>query len=539
MTTRPTLPFINPATGEQFGQVAMTTPAEIAQAHQELRRNSLVWSQKSPAERAAILKKFQKLLIDYTDEITTTINQDTGKSRQDALSELFLVVNKLDEYRKRAPQWLAPERISPGLYFFKRYYAEPRPYGVVGIIGPWNLPLDLTIPPAVSALLAGNTVLLKPSEVTAATGVLIEKLFQSVPELSPYIRVLHGDGSVGAALVQSRPDLIFLTGSVQTGRRVAMAAAEQMIPFLCELGGKDPMIVLDDADIPQAARWGAWGAYFHSGQTCVSVERIYVLEAVYDQFVQQALEETKKVKLGYSPDIANPNHIGPLSFERQVGIIEDHLQDALAKGAKILYGGQRQGMFMEPTLIVDVDHSMKLMREETFGPIMPIMKVKDEAEAIRLANDSHYGLSACVWSRNWERAEQVARQLEVGSAVINDSLAHYAVPLLPFGGVKGSGTARTHSKQEVLQFTQTRSYGVGGAPVALDIATRLRNPNHYHTAHFLLHTVFGVTPEQKLRPFRSLVKNKPEGSRPGRTLAALTLLSTAAILALGLLRAKK
>lgn len=539
MTSKPTLPFTNPGTGREFGRIAMTTPEEVALAHQEMRRNFLIWRQKSPAERATIFKKFQKVLIDHADEITTTINQDTGKSRQDALSELFLVINKLDEYRKRAPQWLAPERVSPGLYFFKRYYAEPYPYGVVGIIGPWNLPFDLTIPPAVSAMLAGNTVLLKPSEVTAATGVLIEKLFQSVPELSPYIRVLHGDGSVGAALVQSRPDLIFLTGSVQTGRRVAVAAAELMIPFLCELGGKDPMIVLDDADIPQAARWGAWGAYFHSGQTCVSVERIYVLESVYDQFVECAIEETKKVKLGYSPDISNPNHIGPLTFERQAAIIEDHLQDALAKGAKIVCGGRRNGLFMEPTLVVNVDHTMKLMREETFGPVMPIMKVKDETEAIQLANDSHYGLSACVWSRNWERAEAIARQLEVGSAVINDSLAHYAVPLLPFGGVKGSGTARTHSKQEVMQFTQMRSYGVGGAPVAVDVATRLRNPNHYHTANFLLHTVFGVTPEQKLRPFRQLVKGKPGSSRPGRKLAALALLSTAAMLVLGLLRARK
>jgi len=219
----------------------MATEQDIAQAHRQMRENFEIWSRKTPEERTRILRKFQKVLIDSADEITSVVNQDTGKSRQDALSELFLVVDKLNTYTRLAPTWLAPERIPPGIYVFKKYYAERLPYGVVAVIGPWNFPLDLTIPPVYAALLAGNTVLLKPSEVTPAVGVLIEKLFQSVPELSPFVRVLHGDGSVGSLLVQSRPDMVFLTGSTSTGRKVARATAESLTPFVSELGGKDPM----------------------------------------------------------------------------------------------------------------------------------------------------------------------------------------------------------------------------------------------------------------------------------------------------------
>lgn len=527
------LPFINPATGEQFGEIKMATPADVVRAHKEMRENLPRWRHMKPATRARILKKLQKVLIEYADEISAVVNQDTGKSRQDALSEVFLVVDKLHNYCKHAPGWLRRERIPPGVYFFKRYYAEPQPFGVVAVIGPWNLPLDLTIPPVVSALLAGNTVLLKPSEVTAATGVLIEKLFQSVPELSPYVRVLHGDGSVGAELVASKPDLIFLTGSTGTGRKVAQAAAETLTPFISELGGKDPMIVLEDANIGEAARWGAWGSFYHSGQTCVAVERIYVVEEVYDQFVELFVRETKKIKHGYSADLMNNNDIGPLTFERQLSIVQDHLQDAVSKGARIVHGGRHDGLFFEPTVVVNVDHSMKLMREETFGPVAAVMCVRDEAEAIEMANDSTYGLSACVWTGNLERGARVGTELEAGSVLVNDTIAHYAVPLLPFGGVKQSGTARTHGRQDVLQFTQTRAYGVGGTPFAMDVATVLRKPRHYHLMSAIMHLFFGVTPQQRLRAVKELglqvQKTTPVPQRTGRialgTGAAVALMA--------------
>ncbi|MCI0397441.1 MAG: aldehyde dehydrogenase family protein [Chloroflexi bacterium] len=533
MSANEVLPFINPATGEQFGQVAMATAGEVAQAQRELRQAFEIWRRKPVKERVRILRKLQAFVIDSVDLITETINQDTGKSRQDALLEVMMTVDRLHQYYRQAPRWLARQRVPPGLYVFRRFYTEPHPYGVVAVIGPWNLPFDLAVPPLCTALLAGNTVLLKPSEVAPATGVLIEKLIQSVPELSPFVRVLHGDGRVGEQIVRSRPDLIFFTGSTNTGRKIARVAAETMTPFLCELGGKDPMIVLEDADLAAAARWGVWGAFYHGGQTCMAVERTYVVESVYDDFLHLVLEETQQLKMGYSPDLDNPNDLGPLTFQRQKQIVEDHLQDALARGARILHGGRSQGLFVEPTIVVDVDHSMKLMRDETFGPVLPVMKVKDEAEAIRLANDSYYGLSACVWSQNLERAQRVAGQLEVGSVNINDAISHYPVSLLPFGGIKDSGTARTHGQPEVLQFTQYRSYAVGQPPLAFDLATHMRRPGNYRLGATIMHLAFGVTPQQRVRPVvqgLNELKEKSKAPAPVTVAAAGALMALAAVL---------
>ncbi|MCA9937949.1 MAG: aldehyde dehydrogenase family protein [Anaerolineales bacterium] len=537
MSTR-MLDFVNPATGDKFGEVPMATTEEVVLAHKQMRQAYGTWSRIPVRERVRILKKLQKTIIHYLDDITEVISQDTGKSRQDALIEVMMTVDKLHMYLKKAPDWLGRKRVPPGLYFFKRYSTEPRPFGVVGVIGPWNLPFDLGMPPIFSALLAGNTVLYKPSEVAGSTGVMIEKLLQSVPEIAPYVRVLHGDGAVGAALVETAPDLIFLTGSVATGRKVAEAAARNMIPFLCELGGKDPMIVLEDADIKAAAKWGVWGAFYMTGQTCMSVERVYVVESVYDEFVAAVLEETRQLEVGYSPDLDSPYDLGPLTFERQQHIVTDHLQDAVAKGARVLCGGQMEGLFMQPTVLVDVDHSMKVVREETFGPLMPIMKVKDEAEAIHKANDSEYGLSACVWSSNLRRAQQVAEQLEVGSVNVNDAISHYPVSLLPFGGIKKSGTARTHGSREVLQFTQSHSYAVGQPPLPFDIATQMREPGHYRLGEAVMKLMFGVGPAQKLEPLLNAAQTMEMKPAVKKTTAGVVLATAAFALVFGLFRRK-
>ncbi len=502
-----TLPFVNPATGEQFGQIAMATDEDIKQAHKELRLNFEVWRRKSVADRVRILRLLQEVIIDSVDEISAVINQDAGKSRQDGLIEVMMVVDRMHRYYRNAENWLHRRRVPPGLYIFRQYYTEPHPYGVVAVIGPWNYPFDLCMSPVLSALLAGNTVLLKPSEVTAATGVLIEKLFQRVPELAPYVRVLHGDGRVGAAVVESGPDLVFLTGSTTTGKKIAEATAKTLTPFLYELGGKDPMLVLEHADVKAAAKWGVWGAFYNTGQTCMGVERIYAVEAVYDEFVTAVLAETQKIKMGYSTALNNPNHMGPLTFERQVKIVREQLGDAIAKGANVLTGGKIDGLFMEPTVVVDVDHSMKLMREETFGPILPIMKVKDETEAIWLANDNEYGLSACVWSSDMRQAKRAAHRLQVGSVNINDAISHYPVSELPFGGVKQSGNARTHGKDEVIQFTHLRSYAVGWPPLPFDLATQMRYPGHYKLGKAIMRLAFGVTWQQRVEPVVEVVES--------------------------------
>jgi acyl-CoA reductase-like NAD-dependent aldehyde dehydrogenase len=535
------LTFVSPATGEQFGQVAMATEAEVIQARAEMGRAFREWSQKPVTERVRILRQLQAVIIDSLDEITAVLNQDCGKSRQDGLIEAFMTVDMLDQYCKRAPRWLRMESVSRGLYLFKQCTVEHRPYGVVAVIAPWNYPFALALPPVIAALLAGNTVLLKPSEVTAAAGVMMEQLFQRVPELAPYVRVLHGDGAVGSALVQSAPDYIFLTGSTPTGRKVLRAAAELLIPAACELGGKDAMIVLEDADLEQAAHWGAWGAFFNAGQTCMAVERVYVVAEVYDRFLALALAETGRLKIGCIQDEESPFYLGPVTDPRQVKIIQSHLEDALARGARVLAGGQTAGMFIEPTVLVDVDHSMLVMRAETFGPLMPIMKVKDEAEAIRLANDCSYGLGASVWSADLERARRVAHQIEAASIIINDTIAQFAVPMLPFGGLKHTGYGRVHGKEGLMQFTRPYAYAVGGPPPAWDIATILRKPGHYRLGSALMRVLFGRTPRQRLQPLlgtREAEAGQRE-KRPARrslTLGLAILGASGALAGVGLAR---
>ncbi len=533
MTIQKKLPYINPATGEQFGEVYIT-PSEMVQAAQrEMNRMFPVWSGKPVKERIRILRQFQRVLIDAADEITAVINQDCGKSRQDALFEVFVTVDSLNHYCRKAPDWLAREPVQRGLAaFFKRVYVEHRPRGVVAVISPWNYPFTLALTPVLTALLAGNTVLLKPSEITAATGKLIEDLFARVPELAPFVRVLHGDGTTGAALVESAPDYIFMTGSVPTARKIQEAAAKTLTPAGFELGGKDATIVLEDANLADAARWSVWGACFNAGQTCMGVERVYVVEPVYDEFVQLAVAEAQAIKVGYNDHMDDLHHYGPITMPRQMEIIEEHLRDALAKGARVLTGGRRNGMFFEPTVLVDVEHHMKVMSEETFGPILPVMKVKDEAEAIMLANDCEFGLGGSVWSSDVARAERVAKQVQAASMLINDVLVQFAIPALPFGGVKRSGTGRTHGKAGLLGFTFPYAYAVSKGPHPLDLGTTLRLPGNYRITRALLHLAFGTSPQQRVKPVIKAVQQTASRS-PARAAASAGLAGLAAAFVFG------
>jgi acyl-CoA reductase-like NAD-dependent aldehyde dehydrogenase len=312
-----------------------------------------------------------------------------------------------------------------------------------------------------------------------------------------------------------------MTGSTPTGKKILQAAAENLTPVALELGGKDAMIVLDDADLNAAARWGTWGAFFNTGQTCMAVERVYVVESKYDEFVKLSVDYAKEFKPGYTTELDSPYSLGPVTDPRQVKIIDRHLEDALAKGAKVLTGNKEQEMFFNPIVLVNVDHSMLLMQEETFGPLMPIMKVKDEAEAIKLANDNAFGLGASVWSKDIQHAKKVADQVEASSVIINDSVAQFGVPMLPFGGIKDSGFGRTHGQEGLMQFTRPFSYALGAAPFKWDIATILRENGHYDLATAIMGVVFGTSLRQKWQTLSQLFRKKDKSAENTTTAELL------------------
>jgi acyl-CoA reductase-like NAD-dependent aldehyde dehydrogenase len=278
------------------------------------------------------------------------------------------------------------------------------------------------------------------------------------------------------------------------------------------------MIVLEDADLNAAARWGAWGAFYNTGQACMSVERVYVVESKYDEFVRLAVKYSDELKSGYSPEADSPYFMGPVTDPRQVDIIDEHLKDAQEKGARILNGGKTQGAFYDPMVVVDVNHSMRLMQEETFGPIMPIVKVRDEEEAIRLANDSEFGLAASVWGRNIEHAKQVADRVEAASIILNDSIAQFGVPMLPFGGIKSSGFGRTHGREGLMEFTRAYSYAVGTAPLKWDIATVLRELGNYRLATAIMGVIYGITLKQKWETLTQLFRRKSKSKVEDTTI---------------------
>ncbi|WP_328711683.1 aldehyde dehydrogenase family protein [Nocardia salmonicida] len=430
----------NPASGELAGTVPVTTPDEVAAAVRELRLYQPEWEAIGPAGRKKWLLKMQDWLIDNTEHLAAVLQSETAKPRVDAIIDPAFAVDILGYYARRAAKFLADDHPSPHspLARVKTLTVAYRPYPVVGVITPWNFPLAMPAIDVFPALAAGAAVILKPSEVTPLSAVELARGWAEIGA-PPVFKVVTGAGATGAAVVENT-DYIQFTGSTATGRKIAAACAERMVPYSLELGGKDPAIVLADADIDRAAHGIAFGGMFNAGQVCISVERVYVEAPVYDEFVTKLTAAVAALRQG-ADGRESSNDVGALANENQVLIVQRHVDEAIAAGARVTTGGKRTGVgtFFEPTVLVDVDHSMSCVAEETFGPTLPVMKVADEAEAIRMANDSIYGLSASVWTGDKARGERVARQLNTGAVNINDVFSNLFNPAMPMGGWGLSG----------------------------------------------------------------------------------------------------
>ncbi len=430
--------IVSPATGVVAGEVRWTAPADVPRIAAGLREAQREWEARGAKGRAKVLARYAVWLGDHRDEIEKLLIAETGKSATDAAQEVPLLIMILSYYIKAVEKAMAPETRPAPLPFLsiKKIEVHYRPRAVVGIIAPWNYPVANALMDAIGALAAGCSVLLKPSERTPLTAEVLLRgwLDCGAPEV---LALAQGAREVSEAVIDNS-DYIQFTGSSATGVKVMERAARRLTPVSLELGGKDPMLVLEDADIELAANAAVWGAMFNAGQTCVSVERVYVLEPAYDQFVAAVVKAVENLKVGAGEGY----DFGALIDESQVAVTARHVDDALAKGAKALTGGKRTegaGSFYPPTVLVDVDHSMACMTEETFGPTLPIMKVSSVGEAVRLANDSPYGLSAAVFSKDVDRAKDVALQLDCGAVNINDVISNLMCTTAPMGGWKTSG----------------------------------------------------------------------------------------------------
>lgn len=462
------LKLTSPTTLEPIGELVCQDKSEVEAVVAKARAAQPAWAALTIQQRVDYLVRLRDEILNAQDEIVETVIRETGKPIQDALTfEVFAVCDFITYWCKQAPKTLKDEKLKPGglVGLMKRVLLTYKPLGVVAVIAPWNGPFVLTANPCVQAMLAGNTVVAKGSEVTPASSKILETLCQRAGIPEGVCQVLMGDGMTGADLTASNINKVSFTGSVATGKKISAVCSERLIPFTLELGGKDAMIVCADADIDKAAHGAVWGGCVNSGHFCCGVERIYVEAPVYDEFVKKVTERAKAIRQGQQHGVNED--LGAIFWDRQLTIMEKHVEDARQRGAKILTGGKRssteKGLYYEATVMTDVQEDWDVMQLETFGPILPIVKVKDVEEAIAKANDSNYGLHGSVWTKNKAKGFAIAKRIETGSMSINDIHMMYGVACAPFGGVKESGLGSVNGQYGLRGYTHPMPivYGPG------------------------------------------------------------------------------
>jgi acyl-CoA reductase-like NAD-dependent aldehyde dehydrogenase len=462
-----TLPSIDPATGKICATFECTPPLQVPQLLLKARQAQGAWAKVPVHERCARMGVLKRKILESRDVLADAVVRESGKPRAEAkFADVFVALDTADYYAKHGPGLLQPEhvphhstaaKLKSGALLYE-------PLGVLAIISSWNYPLAIPISQIVPAVAAGNAVLCKTSDFTPECGVLIQKLFHDAGFPEGLVTLLQGSGDVGQALIDARPDKVFFTGSVFTGRHVAEACARELIPSVLELGGKDAMVVLADADINVTSSAAVWGSFTNCGQVCLSLERIFVEQSISQQFLAECVKKTQKLRLGPGSD--PQTDVGPLIRPQHVQRMSELIADAVQHGAQVLCGGRPRPdlgpNFFEPTVLTDVDASMKLFRDETFGPILAVQVVKSADEATQLANGTEFALAASVWTRDKARGKKIARQLRAGTVMVNDALCGFAIAEAPHGGTGLSGWGRTHGKAGLLEMVHLKYVDVDG-----------------------------------------------------------------------------